>query len=79
LPWAAIVLGVTAFALCGCGRKAGLDAPPNAFSAAADSKPADTPAQTSNVFGPSFGEAHQPAAAPKAKTNRPFVLDSLLD
>src|SRR5262245_63413522 len=37
--WAIIALSATALALGGCGRKAGLDLPPNAMNAASDTVP----------------------------------------
>ena len=40
--WAIILLSVTALALAGCGRKAGLDLPPNASNASAQSAAPDS-------------------------------------
>ena len=66
-------------ALGGCGRKAGLDLPPNASSQAAAAA-ADTDAEQAarpSVFNPSYGSDAQPTA-PKGR-KKAFVLDPLLD
>jgi predicted small lipoprotein YifL len=87
--WAIILLCATALALGGCGRKAGLDLPPNAAQPTAASPTAapvaaapaaDTEAQqaaTPSVFNPTYGSDAQPGA-PKGR-KKPFVLDPLLD
>jgi len=77
--WAIIVLSAAALALGGCGRKAGLDLPPNAASQAAEAA-ADTETEQAarpGVFNPSYGTDAQPAA-PKGR-KKAFVLDPLLD
>jgi predicted small lipoprotein YifL len=76
--WAIILLSVTALALGGCGRKGGLDLPPNApqVSGASDSE-AERAAQP-GIFNPTGGsEAAGPTAA--RGTKKKFVLDPLLD
>jgi len=79
--WAIIVLGVSALALAGCGRKGPLDLPPTASSAStANVPPADTEAQaqrTPNVFNSTYGSEAGPAAARGSKKS--FILDPLLD
>ncbi|MFZ2155580.1 MAG: lipoprotein [Bradyrhizobium sp.] len=76
--WAVIVLSAAVLALGGCGRKSGLDLPPNAPQAAAAQ--ADTEAEPTarpSVFNPSYGTDAQPTA-PKGR-KKAFVLDPLLD
>jgi predicted small lipoprotein YifL len=78
--WAIIMLGVTALALGGCGRKGGLDRPPTASSASSQPVATDSETQRAtqpSIFNPSFGSD----AAPEApKSNRKsFILDPLLD
>ena len=66
-------------ALGGCGRKGGLDLPPNA-SSQADAAAADTEAERAarpSVFNPTYGSDAGPAA-PKGR-KKAFVLDPLLD
>jgi predicted small lipoprotein YifL len=87
--WAIILLCATALALGGCGRKGGLDLPPNASQPTAASPnaapqaaapAADTEAQqaaTPSVFNPTYGSDAQ-ATTPKGR-KKPFVLDPLLD
>jgi predicted small lipoprotein YifL len=82
--WAIILLCATALALGGCGRKGGLDLPPNASppnaAPQAAAPAADTEAQqaaTPSVFNPTYGSDAQPAA-PKGR-KKAFVLDPLLD
>ncbi|HET7491933.1 MAG TPA: lipoprotein [Bradyrhizobium sp.] len=77
--WALILLGATALALSGCGRKGPLDLPPTASSqaplAAAPGEPvADQPSKPS-LFTSSSNSAPPTPKGPK----RPFVLDPLLD
>jgi predicted small lipoprotein YifL len=77
--WAVILLSAAVLALGGCGRKAGLDLPPNASSQAAAAA-ADTEAEQAarpSVFNSSYGTEAQPAA-PKGR-RKSFVLDPLLD
>jgi predicted small lipoprotein YifL len=72
-------LSAAVLALGGCGRKAGLDLPPNASSqavAAAAGSDAELAARP-NVFNPSQRGDAQPTA-PKGR-RKPFVLDPLLD
>ena len=71
--WAIIVLSAGALALGGCGRKGGLDLPPNAMNAASDAAPeqeVDRGAAPPSVTEPG------PSATKGRK--RPFVLDPLL-
>ena len=90
--WALLVLTVAALALAGCGRKAGLDLPPNAAgpqssgpqssgpqSSAAPAVDPDVEAAASKgtVFDPSYGTERGPVAARGRK--RPFILDPILN
>ena len=79
--WAIIVLSAAVLALGGCGRKGGLDLPPNAGSqASSGAGPTDTDAEQAarpGVFNPSYGSDGQPTA-PRGR-KKPFVLDPLLD
>ena len=79
--WAIILLSAAALVLAGCGRKGGLDLPPNtppqaaaAAQADADHEPA---ASAPSVFNPYYG-TNAPPAAPKGG-KRSFILDPLLD
>jgi predicted small lipoprotein YifL len=72
-------LSATVLALGGCGRKGGLDLPPNASSQAAAAA-TDTEAEQAPRPGglyPSYGGDAQPTA-PKGR-KKAFVLDPLLD
>ena len=76
--WAIILLSVTALALGGCGRKSGLDLPPNAASQAQATS--DTEAERAaqpGVFNSTYGSEAGPNAAKGGK--KKFVLDPLLD
>ena len=69
-------------ALGGCGRKGGLDLPPNASPQAAAAAQADADHEPGvrsepSVFNPTDG-AEAPPAAPKGRRKK-FVLDPLLD
>ncbi len=78
--WAIILLSVTALALGGCGRKGGLDLPPNAPQLSAAPAGADTETERAaqpGVFNSTYGSEAAPAAAKGRK--KPFVLDPLLD
>ena len=76
--WAVILLSATVLALGGCGRKSGLDLPPNAQSQA-DTLQVDPDAERAakpGVFNPTYGsDASQ--SAPQGP-RRAFVLDPLL-
>jgi predicted small lipoprotein YifL len=79
--WAIILLSAAVLALGGCGRKGGLDLPPNtppqaaaAAQADADHEPA---ASQPSVFNPSYG-TDAPPTAPKG-SKKPFILDPLLN
>ena len=78
--WAIIVLSAAALALGGCGRKAGLDLPPNAMnsSSAAPVEPDSEGARAAqpSVYNPSYGSEQGPVA-PKGR-KKSFVLDPLL-
>jgi predicted small lipoprotein YifL len=77
--WAIILLSAAVLALGGCGRKSGLDLPPNA-SSQATAPQVDTEAQQAarpSVFNPSYG-ADAPPTAPRGG-KKAFVLDPLLD
>ena len=78
--WAIILLSVTALALGGCGRKAGLDLPPTAAAPQAQATSSDTETERAaqpGVFNPTYGSEAAPAAAKGSK--KKFVLDPLLD
>jgi predicted small lipoprotein YifL len=78
--WALIVLGATALALGGCGRKGPLDLPPTASSqpvAAVQGNTEPDQASKPSVFNSSYG-ADAPPAAPKGQ-KKPFLLDPLLN
>ncbi len=79
--WAIIVLSAAVLALGGCGRKGGLDLPPNtppqaaaAAQADADHEPA---ASKPSVFNPYYGTDAPPTAPKGAKKG--FILDPLLN
>jgi len=76
--WAIILLSVTALALGGCGRKSGLDLPPNAASQAplVSDTEAERAAQP-GVFNSTYGSETGPSAPKGGK--KKFVLDPLLD
>ena len=75
--WAIILLSVTALALGGCGRKGGLDLPPNAGSSAAVVGDTETErAAQPGVFNSTYGSEAAPAAPKGSK--KPFILDPLL-
>ncbi len=81
--WAIIVLGVAVLALGGCGRKGGLDLPPNASSQASSAvvpNEADIEAERAarGTFNPSSGTTDPSATAPRGR-KKSFVLDPLLD
>ena len=72
--WTVIALATATLALAGCGRKGGLDLPPQAAAQAAPEP--DAPRAQGNIFDPSFGTDGPPAATKGRK--RAFVLDPLL-
>jgi predicted small lipoprotein YifL len=77
--WAIILLGVTALSLAGCGRKGGLDLPPNASNASSQAAAADSEAERAaqpGVFNPSYGADAGPSAPKGGKKS--FILDPLL-
>ena len=56
--WALVLLSAAVLALAGCGRKAGLDLPPNASpqaAAAAQANADHEPSAKGNLFDPSYG------------------------
>ena len=70
--WAIIVLSAAVLALGGCGRKGGLDLPPNAPEQPLAAAPADSDAEQAakpSVFNPSYGTDAAPAA-PKGRALR---------
>ena len=76
--WAIILLSAAAIALGGCGRKAGLDLPPNAMNSSSAGEP-DTEGERAgqpSVYNPSYGSDQGPVAAKGRK--KPFILDPLL-
>jgi predicted small lipoprotein YifL len=77
--WAIVLLSAAVLALGGCGRKGGLDLPPNATGQPVASAPADSDYEATakpGLFNPNGTDA--PPAAPKGR-KKPFVLDPLLD
>ena len=78
LGWAIIVLGVAAIALGGCGRKGGLDMPPNAMNSSSAVEPDSDAARASqpSVYNPTYGSEQGPTAPKGPK--KPFILDPLL-
>jgi predicted small lipoprotein YifL len=80
--WAVILLSAAVLTLGGCGRKGGLDLPPNAASqsdtnAAASINPDAEKAAQPSLFNPSYGADAAPAAGKGPK--RGFVFDPLLN
>ena len=84
--WAILVLTATALALAGCGRKGGLDLPPQPSArplASSEAVPAVDPnansasGMGSALFNAAPGDDSQPTAAKGRK--KPFLLDPLLD
>ncbi|MBC7578047.1 lipoprotein [Tardiphaga sp.] len=84
--WAFLVLTVSALALAGCGRKGGLDRPPQQSSLQPDApmaQPASADSQSAAnkgaaIFAPTTGADDAPPAAAKGR-KKPFLLDPLLD
>jgi predicted small lipoprotein YifL len=81
--WAIIVVSVAVLALGGCGRKGGLDLPPNASSRSSSTgAPGDTDVEVERAaqgaFNPSSGAGDASATAPRGR-KKAFVLDPLLD
>jgi predicted small lipoprotein YifL len=80
--WALILVGTTALALSGCGRKGPLDLPPTASSqpGAVGVQPdptATAEASKPSVFNPNYGSDQLPVAGKGPK--RPFALDPILN
>jgi predicted small lipoprotein YifL len=75
--WAVVALAVAAVALAGCGRKAGLDAPPGAAAASTPEPQAGDPATKSGLFDTSSAANAPPLAAKGRKKS--FILDPLID
>jgi predicted small lipoprotein YifL len=74
------ILAAATLALAGCGRKAGLDLPPNASAqaqAAAAADEANRETTKGSLFDPSYGVNRDPAASKGQK--KPFLLDPLLN
>jgi predicted small lipoprotein YifL len=82
--WAALVLFAVTLALAGCGRKGGLDLPPNsaapptAATANANTTAGDAETNKGSFFDPSSSAGDQPPAASKGR-KRSFILDPLLN
>jgi predicted small lipoprotein YifL len=77
--WALLVLGAAALALGGCGRKGGLDLPPNAMNSSSAVPEPDSEAERASqpsVYNPTYGSESGPTA-PKGR-KKPFILDPLL-
>jgi Prokaryotic lipoprotein-attachment site len=78
--WAIILLSAAVLVLGGCGRKAGLDRPPNGPIEPTAAAPADSAAEAAakpSVFNPTYGSDAPPAAA--KGTKKSFILDPLLN
>jgi predicted small lipoprotein YifL len=84
--WALLVLTVSALALAGCGRKGGLDLPPQGGmqpTASTATEPAVNPDANSAankgtaIFSTSSGDDSQPQASRGRK--KKFLLDPILD
>lgn len=76
---ALIGMALLALALGGCGRKSGLDLPPQASAQPAPGQPAQAQPQRTNplgLFDPE-GQDDKPVAAPGQK--RRIILDNILD
>jgi predicted small lipoprotein YifL len=77
--WAIVLLSAAVLALGGCGRKGGLDLPPNAAAQSSVAAPLDSDAEAASkpsVFNPYYGTDAAPAAT--KGTKKPFILDPLL-
>lgn len=72
--WAIIALSAAALALGGCGRKGGLDLPPNAMNAASNVEP-DAEAERPGATPPTVSD---PGPAASRGRKKPFILDPLL-
>ena len=75
-----ILLSAAVLALGGCGRKGGLDLPPNVPAQPLASAPADSDAEAASkpsVFNPNYGTDAPPAATKGSKKS--FILDPLLN
>jgi predicted small lipoprotein YifL len=79
--WALVLIGATALALGGCGRKGPLDLPPTASSqpgaAVQNDQASAGQASKQNLFNSGYGADAAPTAGKGPK--RPFVLDPLLN
>jgi predicted small lipoprotein YifL len=78
--WAIILLSAAVLALGGCGRKGGLDLPPNTTPQSSLAAPADSDAEAAakpSVFNPYYGTDAPPAATRGNKKS--FILDPLLN
>jgi predicted small lipoprotein YifL len=71
--WAIILLSVTALALGGCGRKGGLDLPPNAPQVSGASDTETERAAQPGVFNPTSGPKRRPRL-PKAARKNSFSI-----
>ena len=83
--WALLVLTVSALALAGCGRKGGLDLPPQAsMQPSAAAQPSVNPEANSaankgtSLFAPAGGVDDGPPSASRGR-KKSFLLDPLLD
>jgi predicted small lipoprotein YifL len=73
-------LSAAVLALGGCGRKGGLDLPPNSASQSSAVAPVDSETEAASkptVFNPYYGTDAPPAATKGSK--KPFILDPLLN
>ena len=77
--WAILVLTAAVLALAGCGRKAGLDLPPNAMNSSSAVAAPDTEAERAaqpSVYNGTYGSEQGPIAPKGSKKS--FILDPLL-
>ena len=77
--WAILVLSAVALALGGCGRKGGLDLPPNAMNSSSAVAEPDTEGERAaqpSVYNGTYGTERGPVAPKGSKKS--FVLDPLL-
>jgi predicted small lipoprotein YifL len=79
--WTIVVLSATVLALGGCGRKGGLDLPPNtppqAAAAAQQNADHEPAASSPGVFNPYQGTDAPPSATRGSRKS--FILDPLLN
>ena len=75
---ALVAASVLVLALGGCGRKTGLDLPPQAAAQGATGQPEAAPAQPRNPVG-FFDTEEEERLTPAQKRKRRIILDPILD